>query len=295
MGHGVFVSEWTEGDRRSLWRKTPRCANTCWNCSRAEAPTRVFRTPSRIFRPKSGESGPRGHPTPRGNCWNTCASRSGTYSNFPAIRATRRRSGRKVTGLKARSPRTKKPGTEVFMPSARSWRRCVRWWPTMRPTCMGAFPMGTARRCCARPCWWPITMPTTWASWCCCGACWGRGTWRRDPSRLRVGYVQVRFTQSHGHGLGDLFVNFVDGQVAFNKNHPLGFARGDLAILLPDALIKGVVFPLESAFVLAVLLGDPVTAAPGAVETELERRQQQQGQVGLETTADKLVQLKNDR
>src|SRR5579863_9136481 len=118
-------------------------------------------------------------------------------------------------------------------------------------------------------------MPTTWASWCCCGACWGRGTWRRDSSRSRVGYVQVRFTQAHGHGLDDLFVNFVNSQVAFDENHAFGFARGDLAILLPDASMKGVVFLLESASVLAVLLGDPVKAAPGAVETELEGRQQQ--------------------
>ena len=99
--------------------------------------------------------------------------------------------------------------------------------------------------------------------------------------------MQVRFTQAHGHGLDNLFVNFVDGQVAFNENHAFGFARGDFAILLPDALIKGIVFPLESAFVLAVLLGDAVTAAPGAMEAELKGRQQEQGQVGLETAADK--------
>ena len=38
-----------------------------------------------------------------------------------------------------------------------------------------AFPGETVRLSCAKLCWLPITMPTTWPSWWTSAACWGLG------------------------------------------------------------------------------------------------------------------------
>ena len=59
------------------------------------------------------------------------------------------------------------------------------------------------------------------------------------------------------------------------------FAGGDLAVLLPDAAVKGVLFLLEAAFVGAFLFGAALVAAARAGEREFQRGQQQQRQVGF--------------
>ncbi len=80
-------------------------------------------------------------------------------------------------------------------PSAAAWNASVKrfrkdlkamqdWWRIRRLTSMRAFPGETGRPSCARPCWWPITMPITWRRWWMCGGCWESGL--RNKSRPRI-------------------------------------------------------------------------------------------------------------
>ena len=62
------------------------------------------------------------------------------------------------------------PSAAAWAGSIRSFqrdleRRCRRWWRILRRTYTLRFPGGTGRRCCARRCWWRITMPIIWGNW----------------------------------------------------------------------------------------------------------------------------------
>ena len=89
-----------------------------------------------------------------------------------------------------------------------------------------------------------------------------------------------------GDGFYDLFVNFVDAEVAGDENDAGGFAGGDLSVLFPDAAMEGVVLLLEAVLVLAGLRFFAGVAAAGAGQGGVERGQKQQGEVGLKVTAD---------
>ena len=69
------------------------CASTCSTCFATAEPTRTSTTPSETGPCSSRARRSRISHTPHGCCWNTCASRSGTFWNSAAIRGTSHRRG----------------------------------------------------------------------------------------------------------------------------------------------------------------------------------------------------------
>ena len=100
--------------------------------------------------------------------------------------------------------------------------------------------------------------------------------------------------EAFGYGFGDLLVDLVDGEVALDEGDALGLARGDFAVLFPDALVEGFLLLLEAVFILAGLGGDAVIAASGAVQADGERGQQEQGEIGLQVAADQAVHVEDE-
>jgi hypothetical protein len=98
-----------------------------------------------------------------------------------------------------------------------------------------------------------------------------------------------------GYGGGDGFVDFFDGEVAFDEDDAGGFAGGDLTVLFPDAAVEGVLFSFKAAFVETVLRGDALVAPAGAGQAGFETGEQQEGEVGLEVGAEEAVQLEDGR
>ena len=56
----------------------------------------------------------------------------------------------------------------------------------------------------------------------------------------------MRFAEPHGDRFDHLLVDFVDAEIAFDDNHAVRFAGGDLAVLLPDAAVKFVLLRARS-------------------------------------------------
>jgi len=110
-----------------------------------------------------------------------------------------------------------------------------------------------------------------------------------EPHGCRSGSLEC-CNQQVADGCGDLFVCFVDREVALNQDDAVGLAAGDLVILFPYAAVKGVLLGFKAGFVGAVLVGGAVVAAAGAVKGGFKGGQQQEGQVGLEVAADEAVE-----
>src|SRR5271163_137715 len=82
-------------------------------------------------------------------------------------------------------------------------------------------------------------------------------------------------------------MDFFNGLVAIDYHHTHRLAGGDFAVFVEDATIKGVAFALEAAFI-----DGPGTAiaTAGAFERCLEIGKQQDGEVGLQASAHRLVE-----
>ena len=89
-------------------------------------------------------------------------------------------------------------------------------------------------------------------------------------------------------------MDFVDAEVAFDKDYAVGFAVGDLAILFPDAAVEGILLLFEAVFVFAGSGFIAGVAAAGAGQRCVERGQEQEGEVGLEISADEAVKIEDD-
>ena len=103
----------------------------------------------------------------------------------------------------------------------------------------------------------------------------------------------VEGDQTFGDGFYDLFVDFVDAEIAFDDDDAVGFATGDLAVLLPHAAEELALLLLEAVFILAGFGGVLLVAAACAGEACVERWKQQQGEVGLKVAADEAVEFEN--
>ena len=108
----------------------------------------------------------------------------------------------------------------------------------------------------------------------------------------RISVFQARGDEPLAHGLDDLFVDFVDAEVAFDDHDALRFAAGDGAILLPDAAEEGLFLAFEAAFVLAGLGLDAIVAAASPLEADFKRGEKQNRQVRLKIAAEKPMQFK---
>ncbi len=86
----------------------------------------------------------------------------------------------------------------------------------------------------------------------------------------------------------DLLMNDVDGAVAFDDDDAGGVAGGDLAVFVVDAAVEELVLALEAGFV-ALGTGGAVVAAASAVEGLVKIGEKQDGEVGIEPTAQDLV------
>ena len=89
-------------------------------------------------------------------------------------------------------------------------------------------------------------------------------------------------------------MDFVDGELAFDEDYAGGVAAGDLAVFFPDAAVEGVLLGFEAGFVGAILVGGALVASAGAVEGSFKAGQQQQGEVGLEVSAEEAVKGEDD-
>ena len=109
--------------------------------------------------------------------------------------------------------------------------------------------------------------------------------------------VRGYWEQACGDGGDDFFVDFFNGEVAFDEDDAGRFAEGDLEIFLPDAAVEGVVFRFKAGFVGAGLGGYTPVAASGAGKISsdrgFKRGQEQEGEVGLEVGAEDAVELED--
>src|SRR5580693_6649247 len=96
----------------------------------------------------------------------------------------------------------------------------------------------------------------------------------------------MRGNKSFGDGFDDLLMHFVDGEVAFYENDAIGLACRDFAVLMPDAAVEVLLLLLKAVFILAVACNLAIVASAGAVEAAFQRREQEQGEIGLEIAAD---------
>ena len=115
----------------------------------------------------------------------------------------------------------------------------------------------------------------------------GHGGFLRNPGLLCE-------QEAFGDSFDDLFVNFVDTEVAFYQDNTVRFAGGDLSILFPNAAVEGVLLLLEAVFVFAGLCFVAGVAVAGAGERGVEAGQQQESEVGLEVAADQVVEVEDD-
>lgn len=104
----------------------------------------------------------------------------------------------------------------------------------------------------------------------------------------------ARSDEALGDGLGDLLMDFVDGEIAFNEDNALRLAHGNLAVLVPDALIEGFLLLLEAVFVVTCLSGYAVITPAGSLQADGKGRQEEQGEVWLQIAADEPVQVEDD-
>ena len=91
----------------------------------------------------------------------------------------------------------------------------------------------------------------------------------------------------------DLFVDFVDGEIALDEDDPVWFAPGDFAVLLPDAAEERIVLCLEAALVLAIASLHAHVAVAGALERCLKAGKEQQCEIGLQAAADEPVEFEH--
>ena len=102
------------------------------------------------------------------------------------------------------------------------------------------------------------------------------------------------FAEAHRYGLHHLLVDLIDVEVSFDDEDAFRFARGDGAVLIPDATVERILFLLEAAFIFAILSGDAVIAAARAAEAGIEGGKQEESQVRLQAAADEAVQVEDD-
>ena len=83
----------------------------------------------------------------------------------------------------------------------------------------------------------------------------------------------------------NFFLDFFDAVVSVDDDDAVGFAGGDLFVLVVDAAVELVGLALEAVFVGALPLDVALVAAAGALQGGLERGQQEDREVGLEVVA----------
>jgi hypothetical protein len=88
-------------------------------------------------------------------------------------------------------------------------------------------------------------------------------------------------------------MDFVDGQIAFDQDHAIRFARSDFAVFLPDAAVKSIVLGFEAILVFAGFGFDAVVAPAGAGQRNFEAGQEKQSQVGLQVSANEAMQIEH--
>ena len=92
-------------------------------------------------------------------------------------------------------------------------------------------------------------------------------------------------------------MDFFDGEVAFEEDYAIGFAEGDVAVLLPDAGVELVLLQLKAILILIGLRAGlglcALVATAGTDEAGLEAGQEKEGEVGLKVAADEAVKGEN--
>ena len=91
------------------------------------------------------------------------------------------------------------------------------------------------------------------------------------------------------HNPVDVDCDGINGSVFPYRHNTMGLPGCDRLVLLMNSLIEGIVFPFEAIFIGAVGEDMRVVAGAGATEGGRKVGQQQDGEVGLEVSADCLV------
>ena len=132
--------------------------------------------------------------------------------------------------------------------------------------------------------------------------CVGRGLGANDaasyPQKVDFAAVAGPGSGADGEESGSdsfryLLVDFVDGKVALDTDDAVWLAGGNLSVFFPDATEELVLFGFETALVFAGLLFRAGVAAAGANEGGRETGEKEDGEVWLEVTADKAMEVEH--
>src|ERR1700722_8126548 len=110
----------------------------------------------------------------------------------------------------------------------------------------------------------------------------GRGT---ALTRWKDGWLGFGGVEAGGDNLLDAGLNLVDGGVVADGDDAVGFAGGDLFVLVVDAAVEVVGLALEAVFVGALFFDVALVAAACAAEGGFERGKEEEGEVGLKVVA----------
>jgi hypothetical protein len=94
--------------------------------------------------------------------------------------------------------------------------------------------------------------------------------------------------------LYDALVDFINGAITVNCDHTQRLTGSNFPVFVEDTAVELGAFLLEAVFVASRSRDRTLIALPGAGQRSIKIRQQQHGQVGLETAAQANVQVAHD-